>query len=126
MASKLSLWFQRRMNTRTVTRIRRKGGPMMGMDVLILHTAGRRSGQPRETPLTRFAGGGDRNPDRYANLTAHPDRAAIRLSGQDRVPVKPQRLDGADRDRAGRASSPRSRGTASTSARATASTRWSG
>ncbi|WP_235716113.1 nitroreductase/quinone reductase family protein [Amycolatopsis sp. ATCC 39116] len=105
------------MNTRTVTRIRRKGGPMMDMDVLIVHTA---------DWLLVASGGGDRNPDWYANLTAHPDRAAIELSGQDRVPVKPQRLDGADRDRAGRASSPRSRGTASTSARATASTRWSG
>ncbi|WP_435070645.1 nitroreductase/quinone reductase family protein [Amycolatopsis thermoflava] len=110
MASKLSLWFQRRMNARTVTRIRRKGGRMMGMEVLILHTTGRRSGQPRETPVTWFAdgddwllvasGGGNRNPDWYANLMARPDRAAIELSGPDRVPVKPQRLEGADRARA--------------------------
>ncbi|GAA3797221.1 hypothetical protein GCM10022380_13030 [Amycolatopsis tucumanensis] len=42
------------MNTRTVTRIRRKGGPMMGMDVLILHTA---------DWLLVASGGGDRNPD---------------------------------------------------------------
>lgn len=49
---RLSLWFQWRMNTRTVAKIRRKGdGRMMGMDVLILHTAGRSSGRPYQTPI---------------------------------------------------------------------------
>lgn len=51
----------------------------MGMDVLILHTAGRRSRQPYET---------------------HPGRAAIELPGGRPQPVAPQWLDGADRDAA--------------------------
>ncbi|WP_346053673.1 MULTISPECIES: nitroreductase family deazaflavin-dependent oxidoreductase [Amycolatopsis] len=106
----LSLRFQRRMNVRTTAKIRRKGGRMMGMDMLVLHTVGRRSGQARETPVTWFAdgdgwllvasGGGDRHPDWYANLMANPDRAAIELHGQDRVPVTPRRLEGAEREQA--------------------------
>ncbi|UGT59030.1 nitroreductase family deazaflavin-dependent oxidoreductase [Nocardia asteroides] len=106
----ISLWFQRKMNARTATRIRRKGGSMMGMEVLILHTVGRRSGEPRETPLSWFAdgsdrlviasGGGDRNPDWYANLRAHPEQVAVELHGSSATPVVATRLDGAERDRA--------------------------
>ncbi|MDQ0381072.1 nitroreductase family deazaflavin-dependent oxidoreductase [Amycolatopsis thermophila] len=109
----LSLWFQRRVNIRTTRRIRRKGGRWMGMDLLILHTVGRRSGQPRETPISWFAdgedawllvasGGGNRNPDWHHNLTAHPDRVAIELPGRGTIPVTPRHLEGADRDRAWR------------------------
>ena len=83
----------------------------MGMDVLILHTLGRRSGQPRETPVAWFpdgeddrlivaSGGGSHDPDWYVNLTAHAERASIELPGRDAVPVTPQRLDGTDRERA--------------------------
>ncbi|MEU3272881.1 nitroreductase/quinone reductase family protein [Saccharomonospora sp. NPDC006951] len=108
---KLSLWFQRRMNARTNTRIRRKGGKVMGMDLLILHTVGRRSGAQRESPITWFAenedtwliiasGGGSRNPDWYVNLMAHPDKAAIEIPGLGTVPVTPHRLDGGDREQA--------------------------
>ncbi|MBF6353880.1 nitroreductase family deazaflavin-dependent oxidoreductase [Nocardia higoensis] len=108
---RLSLWFQRTTNARTVTRVRRKGGRMMGMDVLILHTTGRRSGAHRESPLAWFAdgenswliiasGGGDRHPDRYANLMANPEDAAIEFSGSQPRPVRPHRLDGPDYDRA--------------------------
>ncbi|PRX46653.1 deazaflavin-dependent oxidoreductase (nitroreductase family) [Prauserella shujinwangii] len=107
----LSRWIQRRMNARTCTRIRRKGGRVMGMELLILHTVGRRSGQPRESPVTWFAdgedarlvvasGGGSRHPDWYLNLMAHPDRAAIELPGGEPVPVVPRRLTGDDRARA--------------------------
>ncbi|WP_460394942.1 nitroreductase/quinone reductase family protein [Actinophytocola sediminis] len=96
------------MNTRTNNRIRRKGGRLMGMDLLILHTTGRRSGAPRQSPLSWFAesessrlviasGGGRRHPDWYVNLMAHPDQAAIELHGQDAEPVVPRLLDGADR-----------------------------
>lgn len=108
-----SQWFQRRMNARTNERIRRKGGQMMGMDLLILHTVGRRSGEPRQSPLSWFAdgddsrliiasGGGKRNPDWYANLMANPGRAKVELHGEDAVPVTVDRLDGSDRDRAWR------------------------
>ncbi|MEU4313315.1 nitroreductase/quinone reductase family protein [Nocardia sp. NPDC024068] len=103
----LSLWFQRKMNTRTTRRIRRKGGRFMGMDMLILHTAGKRTGEPRETPISWFSGGddwllvasggGDRNPDWYANLMAHPERAAVELPGRGTVPVTPHLLAGDDR-----------------------------
>lgn len=107
----VSLWIQRRMNARTNARIRRKGGKFMGMDLLILHTVGRRSMQQRETPITWFAdgadawlvvasGGGRRHPDWYVNLMAHPERASIELPGRGTVPVTPHRLDGADRAQA--------------------------
>ncbi|EHR50688.1 deazaflavin-dependent nitroreductase family protein [Saccharomonospora marina XMU15] len=107
----MSRWIQQRANARTNRRIRRGKSKFMGMDLLILNTVGRRSGQPRETPVTWFAdgedswliiasGGGDRNPDWYLNLMAHPDKATIELPGRGTVPVTPHRLDGADRERA--------------------------
>jgi len=99
------------MNARMNRKIRRGRGTFMGMDVLILHTVGRRSGQPRETPVACFAdgedawlivasGGGRRHPDWHLNLMAHPDRASIELPGRDTTPVTPHRLDGADREQA--------------------------
>lgn len=104
----LALWFQRKMNARTTTRIRRKGGKMMGMEVMILHTVGRTSKQPRETPLSWFtdtdgswltvaSGGGDRNPDWFANMMANPGDVAIEMHGSAAVPVTPLELDGPDR-----------------------------
>jgi deazaflavin-dependent oxidoreductase (nitroreductase family) len=107
-----SRWMQHRMNARTNRKIRRGRGKFMGMDLLILHTVGRRSGQPRETPVAWFAddgadsrlivasGGGSHDPDWCANLMAHAERAAIELPGRDAVPVTPQRLDGTDREQA--------------------------
>src|ERR671916_9975 len=106
-----SRWMQHRMNARMNRKVRRGRGTFMGMDVLILHTTGIRSGQPRETPLAWFAdgddarlivgsGGGSRHPDWFVNLMAHPERASIELPGRDAVPVTPQRLDGAERDEA--------------------------
>ncbi|MEQ7128281.1 nitroreductase family deazaflavin-dependent oxidoreductase [Actinopolymorpha sp. B11F2] len=91
--------------------IRRGRGTFMGMDVLILHTVGRRHGQPRETPLAWFAdgddarlivasGGGSQHPDWYVNLMANSDRASIELPGRDAVPVIPHRLEDADREQA--------------------------
>ena len=107
----LSRWIQRRMNARMNGKIRRGRGTFMGMDVLILHTVGRHSGQPRETPLAWFgdgedarlvvaSGGGSQHPNWYVNLMAHSDQASIELPGRDAVPVTPHRLDGADRERA--------------------------
>ena len=106
-----SRWMQHRMNARMNRKVRRGRGTFMGMDVLILHTEGRRSGESRETPVAWFAdedgerlivasGGGSQNPDWYVNLTAHADQASIELPGADPVPVTPQPLDGAGRERA--------------------------
>ncbi|MFI0482999.1 nitroreductase family deazaflavin-dependent oxidoreductase [Actinomadura sp. 9N215] len=107
-----SRWMQHRMNARMNRKVRRGRGTFMGMDVLILHTVGRRSGERRETPVAWFAGddedarlivasgGGSRHPDWFANLMAHSDRASIELPGGDTVRVTPHRLDGDDRERA--------------------------
>jgi deazaflavin-dependent oxidoreductase (nitroreductase family) len=107
----LSRWIQRKMNTRMNARIRRGRGEFMGMNVLVLNTVGRRSGQRRETPVAWFAdgadawlvvasGGGSQHPDWHINLMAHPDRASIELPGVDSVPVTPHQLVGADREEA--------------------------
>lgn len=103
-----SRWIQRTMNARMTRKIRRGRDRLMGMDVLILNTAGRRTGAPRETPVAWFpdgeegrlvvaSGGGSRHPDWHANLMAHPDRASVELPGHDPVPVTPRQLDGTER-----------------------------
>ena len=114
----LSRWMQHRANARMNRKVRKGKGTFMGMDVLILHTVGSRSGVERETPVAWFAaddaddaddadarlvvasGGGSRNPDWYVNLMAHADRASIELPGGDAVPVTPQRLEGPEREQA--------------------------
>jgi len=105
-----SRWLQRTMNARTTKKIRGGRDKFMGMDVLVLKTVGRRSGETRETPLAWFAdddswlvvasGGGSQHPDWHANLTAHPDRVSIELPGRDPLRVAPHRLDGSERDTA--------------------------
>jgi deazaflavin-dependent oxidoreductase (nitroreductase family) len=106
-----SRWFQRKMNARTATKIRRGRSTMMGMDLLILTTTGRRSGQTRETPLAWFpdgedgwlivaSGGGSHHPDWHANLMAKPGQASIELPGQGTIPVTPHHLSGPDREEA--------------------------
>lgn len=106
-----SRWMQQRMNARMIRKIRRGRGHFMGMDVLILHTVGRRSGLPRQTPVAYFpdgedarlivaSGGGSLNPDWFVNLMAHPERASVELPGRDAVPVRPHVLEGAERERA--------------------------
>lgn len=60
------------------------GGRFAGRTLLLLHTVGAKSGQPRINPVAyvkdgdRFAivaskGGAPTNPDWYYNLVAHPD-----------------------------------------------------
>jgi deazaflavin-dependent oxidoreductase (nitroreductase family) len=111
MPGRFSRWTQKTMNGRMNRKVRRGRGNFMGMDVLILHTVGRRSGQSRETPVAWFpdgadawlvvaSGGGGQHPDWHANLMAHPEKASIELPGSDSVPVTPRRLDGADRAQA--------------------------
>ena len=109
----LSRWMQHRANARVNRKVRKGRGTFMGTDVLILHTVGKRSGERRQTPVAWFpdgdgarlvvaSGGGSRNPDWFANLMAHPERASMELPGQETVPVTPQRLEGADREAAWR------------------------
>jgi deazaflavin-dependent oxidoreductase (nitroreductase family) len=106
-----SRWMQRSMNARMLRKVRRGRGTFMGMDVLILHTVGRRSGQPRETPVSWLpdgadawllvaSGGGGQHPDWHANLMAHPDKASVELPGHEAVPVTPHRLEGKARAQA--------------------------
>ncbi|WP_264159483.1 nitroreductase family deazaflavin-dependent oxidoreductase [Actinomadura rudentiformis] len=57
--SAFSRWMQHRMNNRLMRKMRRGRDKFMGMDVLVLHTVGRRSGQSRETPVAWFADGED-------------------------------------------------------------------
>jgi deazaflavin-dependent oxidoreductase (nitroreductase family) len=69
-----------------------------GMQVVELHTVGRKSGLPRSTMLTApvidgqrivlvaSKGGDDRDPDWYLNLMTHPD-AEVTVDGQRR-PVR--------------------------------------
>jgi len=62
----------------------RVGGSIKGMPVLVVTTTGRKTGQPRPTPLTAIEadghtyvvaskGGDDRHPAWYLNLVAHPE-----------------------------------------------------
>ncbi|MFI6578714.1 nitroreductase family deazaflavin-dependent oxidoreductase [Nocardiopsis sp. NPDC050513] len=101
------------MNARVIRKIRDGRGRFMGMDVLILHTVGRLSGQERETPVAWFPDGGDswlvvasggakRHPDWHLNLVGRPEQAAVELPGRDVVPVSPEVLDGAEREDAWR------------------------
>lgn len=109
--SPLSRWMQIKMNARAMRKFRRRGRQFMGMDLLILHTVGKNSGQPRQSPLAWFpgsddawlvvaSGGGKRNPDWYANLTAHPEDVTVELHGGDPIPVTPHTLEGEERTEA--------------------------
>ena len=107
----VSRWMQHKANARVIRKLRQGRGTFMGMDVLVVHHRGRRSGRPYETPVAWFAGdggdrlvvasgGGERDPDWYRNLVARPDEAAIELAGGERVEVRPEPLAGAEREAA--------------------------
>jgi deazaflavin-dependent oxidoreductase (nitroreductase family) len=85
----------------------RLGGPFEGGTVLLLHTTGARSGQPRVNPVMyrqegdRYfvfgsKGGSDDNPAWYHNLKAHPD-TEIEV-GDRTIPVHAEQLEGDERD----------------------------
>ncbi|WBQ08173.1 nitroreductase family deazaflavin-dependent oxidoreductase [Kribbella sp. CA-293567] len=107
---RFSRWMQHRMNARMNGKVRQGRSAFLGMEVLILHTTGRRSGERRESPVAWFgaednrlivaSGGGSRHPDWFANLMAHPEQASIELAGGTVVPVRPERLEGAEREEA--------------------------
>jgi len=75
---------------------------------LVLHTTGRRSGEPRQTPLSYTKdgdafvviasdGGSPRDPDWYLNLKDRPD-TEVEISGR-RQSVRAETITGAERDR---------------------------
>jgi len=85
----------------------RVGGNFAGAPLLLLHTVGARSGQPRVNPVMYLADGGrylvfaskagaDSNPDWYWNLRANPD-TAIEV-GDETIMVRATELTGAERD----------------------------
>ena len=85
----------------------RLGGQFEGAPVLLLHSTGARSGQPRINPMMYMAdgdrylvfasaAGADRNPAWYWNLVAHPD-AGIDV-GDGHIDVHAVELTGSERD----------------------------
>jgi deazaflavin-dependent oxidoreductase (nitroreductase family) len=85
----------------------RVGGRFAGAPLLLLHTVGARSGQPRINPMMYLAdgdrflvfasrAGSDRNPDWYWNLRAQPD-VTIEV-GDDTIAVRAVELTGPERD----------------------------
>jgi deazaflavin-dependent oxidoreductase (nitroreductase family) len=98
-------------NQRTIAEFRahdgRVGGNFAGAPLLLLHTTGTRSGQPRINPMMYLAdgdrylvfaskAGSDRNPDWYWNLRASPD--VIIEVGDETIAVHASELTGAERD----------------------------
>ncbi|SNQ51707.1 Cell entry protein [Frankia canadensis] len=99
-------------NARTIAEFRANhgqvGGGFAGAPLLLLHTVGARSGEPRVNPAMYlkdgerylvFASkaGADSNPAWYHNLKAHPD-ARIEV-GDETVDVHAEEITGPDRDR---------------------------
>ena len=72
----------------------------VGQPILLLHTLGAKSGQPRTSPLLFTPHGADfivvaskagaaNHPAWYYNLRAHPDSVAVELNGR-RIAVRPR------------------------------------
>jgi len=83
------------------------GPPFEGRPMLLLHTVGRKTGQPRINPLVYLAdgdryviiaskGGAPKDPQWYRNLMANPD-VEIEV-GTRTIPVKAVEVTGAERD----------------------------
>lgn len=99
------------MNRLVLGRARRTSTKTMGMNLLVLNTIGRKSGQPRSNPLAWFpgadsswlvvasAGGAAANPAWYLNLAAHPDQVSVEQGGR-KVAVTARELHGTERDQA--------------------------
>ena len=90
---------------------RRSGDKFQGMDLLYLTTVGAKSGQERQSTVTRFAegedswlvvasaGGSAHHPAWYHNIAAHPDQVWVEFGGR-RLRVTPTQLEGDERARA--------------------------
>jgi F420H(2)-dependent quinone reductase len=79
-----------------------------GQPILLLHTRGARSGQPRITPLlyTPHRGGfvivaskagAVHNPAWYHNIRSHPNEVVVEIEGR-RIPVRPHEAQGPERE----------------------------
>lgn len=86
----------------------RVGARLAGLDMLLLTTTGRKSGEPRTQPLACFADGDDwvvvasnagqdRHPAWFLNLQASPE-ARIRIGREERA-VRAHVAEGAERER---------------------------
>jgi deazaflavin-dependent oxidoreductase (nitroreductase family) len=90
---------------------RRSGDKFMGMDLLYLTTVGAKSGEKRQSTVSRFAdgdnawlvvasaGGSAHHPAWYHNIAAHPDQVWIEFGGQQHQ-VTAEQLDGDERAQA--------------------------
>jgi deazaflavin-dependent oxidoreductase (nitroreductase family) len=90
---------------------RRSGDRFQGMDLLYLTTVGAKSGEKRQSTVSRFpdgedawlvvasAGGAMKNPAWYHNIAAHPDQVWAEVGGR-KMRVDPVQLDGQARDEA--------------------------
>lgn len=108
-SSPVMRWF----NKFAMSRIRKGGKFMGGMNALVLTTVGRKSGVERSSPVGYFPGkdgswlivasaaGAPKNPAWYYNIAAHPDNVRIELAGHT-VAVTAEQLHGAARDEAWR------------------------
>jgi F420H(2)-dependent quinone reductase len=90
--------------------IPRTGGRLkvaLGQPMLLLHTRGARSGEPRATPLlytplddayvvVASKAGAAHHPAWYHNLRAHPDAVSVELDGR-RVAVRPRVVEEPER-----------------------------
>jgi deazaflavin-dependent oxidoreductase (nitroreductase family) len=102
--------------TRFVTRLaanwhRRSGDKFQGMDLLYLTTVGAKSGEQRQSTVSRFpdgddswliiasSGGSTRHPAWYHNIAAHPDQVWAEVGGVKHH-VTPAQLEGEERDQA--------------------------
>lgn len=81
----------------------------MGQPILLLHTRGARSGEPRTTPLlytpcgdtfvvVASKAGAEHHPAWYHNLRAHPEDVTVEVAGA-RMPVRARVVDGPERAR---------------------------
>jgi len=86
----------------------RVGARLAGLDMLLLTTTGRKSGEPRTQPLACFPDGDawvvvasnagqDHHPAWFLNLQANPE-ARIRIGREERA-VRAQVAEGAERER---------------------------
>jgi deazaflavin-dependent oxidoreductase (nitroreductase family) len=96
--------------TRAISKVmtswhRRSGDKFAGMDLLYLTTVGAKTGEKRQSTVSRFAdgddawlivasaGGATRHPAWYHNIAAHPDQVWVEFGGTQHR-VTPTQLDG--------------------------------